>query len=118
VPSPLEVGKNQKFNLDSTFTDIKANTKHVTKMHCISKVVGKETRDIDGKTFDVFVIQNVAEYNGLANGAPLTFGVSGVFAPKLGYWVEKTTLETQRGVVTNKVKFTLQHFSRQDESQE
>jgi hypothetical protein len=115
VPAVLEVGKSQKFDVAASYTNIQANTKDTTKMRCVSKVVGVGTRVVDGTSFDVFVVENVAEYNMRLNGAPATFGISGVYAPKLGWWVERTFKETQRGVVTNKRTWVLQHYGKSDD---
>jgi hypothetical protein len=110
IPSVLEVEQSDRFDVIATITDIKANTKNTLKMHCISKVVGKETRVIDGTSLDVFLIEDVADYNVLVNGAPATYEISGAYAPTVGWWVSKAIKETQRGIVTNKVTFTLQHY--------
>jgi hypothetical protein len=103
----LEVGKTEKFDFNATFTDMKANTKNTSKVHCVSKVTGEEKRRVEGKSYDVFIIENVGSYPNLLNGAPMTFGGSGAYAPKLGWWIERDFKSTQRGVTTSEVKWTI-----------
>jgi hypothetical protein len=111
IPTQLEVGSNETFDTTATVTDVKANTKNSFVMNCTSKVVGTGTKEINGKTLDVVLVENVASYNMLVNGAPATYEVSGAYAPQVGWWVSKSIKESQRGITTNKVTFVLQQYS-------
>lgn len=105
VPTKIEIGSSSTFEL-SWSTSNGNNAKAEFRAKCISKVTGKETHHFQGEDLEVFVISNEASYKN-SNGTAIVFGASGLYAPKLGGFFEKTFIEKMDGTLFRQFKSRL-----------
>jgi len=116
VPKKLEVGATEKYSgLFSKFNAVtKANEEQ--QFSCKSTVLRSGSQSLGAAQVEFFEIENLGQWR-LPDGNVINFGISGKFAPIVGYWIEKRLVESRNGTVYRDYLSTLKGFTRPQQDQ-